>query len=125
MFSFAEKSSKLFQGFARKASFIMGSTWAFILAVLSIFIWIVLGPIFGFSDSWQLYANTGTTLITFLMVFLIQNTQNRDMAALQLKLDVLIEQLKDVDSSYAQVHKKSIEEIEKLDEELNAKQARI
>ena len=63
---------------------------AFALAVLIILLWIVTGPIFNFSDTWQLVINTGTTIITFLMVFLIQNTQNRDSSALQLKLDELI-----------------------------------
>lgn len=68
----------------------MGSPWAFLAAVLTIVIWAALGPIFGFSDTWQLVINTSTTIVTFLMVFLIQNTQNRDSRAQQLKLDELI-----------------------------------
>jgi len=71
---------------ARKA----GQPGTFVMAVLIILIWAVSGPIFGFSDTWQLIINTGTTIITFLMVFLIQNTQNRDTEALQMKLDELI-----------------------------------
>jgi low affinity Fe/Cu permease len=67
-----------------------GSTVAFSLALGTILSWAVLGPVFGFSDTWQLVINTGTTIVTFLMVFLIQNTQNRDSAALHLKLDELI-----------------------------------
>lgn len=67
-----------------------GRPSTFLLAVGVIVVWIVTGPIFGFSDTWQLVINTGTTIITFLMVFLIQNTQNRDTAAIQLKLDELI-----------------------------------
>jgi len=68
----------------------LGSPFAFYTAVLVIFIWVMTGPIFGFSDTWQLLINTGTTIVTFLMVFVIQNTQNRDGKAMQLKLDELI-----------------------------------
>jgi low affinity Fe/Cu permease len=69
---------------------VVGSSWSFITAVAVIIIWAVTGPIFHFSDTWQLIINTGTTIVTFLMVFLMQNTQNRDTAAIQLKLDELI-----------------------------------
>jgi low affinity Fe/Cu permease len=67
-----------------------GSTWAFLVAAGVVAVWAISGPLFGFSDTWQLVINTGTTIITFLMVFLIQNTQNRDSHAVQLKLDELI-----------------------------------
>src|ERR1051325_10402835 len=67
-----------------------GSSWAFMFAFGVIVVWAISGPIFGFSDTWQLVINTGTTIVTFLMVFLIQNTQNRDQRALQLKLDELL-----------------------------------
>jgi len=67
-----------------------GRASVFIMAVLTIVVWAATGPLFGYSDTWQLIINTGTTIITFLMVFLIQNTQNRDTAAIQLKLDELI-----------------------------------
>jgi low affinity Fe/Cu permease len=80
----------LFTHFAKWTSRATGHPAAFGIAVLIILIWAVTGPIFGFSDTWQLVINTGTTIITFLMVFLIQNTQNRDSAAMQLKLDELI-----------------------------------
>ncbi len=76
--------------FARWATDWTGSTPAFFLAVGVIVLWLVTGPLFGFSDTWQLVINTGTTIVTFLMVFLIQNTQNRDSAAIQLKLDELL-----------------------------------
>ena len=82
--------NKWFTRFAGKASEMTGSSWAFLTAVAVIIVWAVTGPLFGFSDTWQLVINTGTTIITFLMVFLIQNTQNRDGAALQAKLDELI-----------------------------------
>ena len=79
-----------FRKFANKTSELVGSPWAFIIATTIILIWAISGPMFGFSDTWQLVINTGTTIITFLMVFLIQNTQNRDAKALHLKLDELI-----------------------------------
>ena len=79
-----------FTHFARKASTITGRPATFISAFAIILIWAVTGPLFGFSDTWQLVINTGTTIITFLMVFLIQNTQNRDTEALQIKLDEII-----------------------------------
>ena len=76
--------------FAKAAAHFCGRPRVFVLAVGVIAAWIVTGPIFGFSDTWQLVINTGTTIVTFLMVFLIQNTQNRDTEAIQLKLDELI-----------------------------------
>src|ERR1700738_3365237 len=79
-----------FRVFARQSSNVLGSPWAFIIAIAIIVVWAATGPMFHFSDTWQLIINTGTTIITFLMVFLIQNTQNRDTSALQLKLDELI-----------------------------------
>ena len=82
--------NEFFRKFAHKTSEIVGSPWAFIAAVAIIVGWAASGPIFGFSDSWQLYINTFTTLITFLMVFLIQNTQYRDAEAVQVKLDELL-----------------------------------
>jgi len=80
----------VFRRFAAGAATVTGSPWAFLLAVLVILTWGVTGPLFNFSDGWQLTVNTGTTIVTFLMVFLIQNTQNRDTVAIQLKLDELL-----------------------------------
>ena len=79
-----------FARFAKWTAHATGHPLAFVLAVLLIAVWLVTGPLFRFSDTWQLVINTGTTIVTFLMVFLIQNTQNRDSAAVQLKLDELI-----------------------------------
>ena len=79
-----------FDRFARRVAYFAGHPTAFAGAVALIALWLVCGPLFGFSDTWQLVINTGTTIVTFLVVFLIQNTQNRDGAALQLKLDELI-----------------------------------
>jgi low affinity Fe/Cu permease len=86
--------NNLFRKFAHKTSEIVGSPWAFIVATAVIVVWVIAGPIFHFSDTWQLTVNTGTTIITFLMVFLIQNTQNRDATAIHLKLDELIRGVK-------------------------------
>lgn len=86
----APRTASWYTGFAKSASHFCGRPRTFALAVAVIAAWIVTGPIFGFSDTWQLVINTGTTIITFLMVFLIQNTQNRDTEAIQIKLDELI-----------------------------------
>jgi low affinity Fe/Cu permease len=88
-----KKGSKLslfFNKFSSKVTKVTGSVYAFIAAILVIIIWAVTGPIFNYSDTWQLVINTGTTIITFLMVFIIQHSQNKDQIALQLKLDELI-----------------------------------
>lgn len=79
-----------FRKFANVTSAVVGSAWAFIVAVVVIIVWAITGPLFGFSNTWQLVINTGTTIVTFLMVFLIQNTQNRDAKAIHLKLDELL-----------------------------------
>jgi low affinity Fe/Cu permease len=84
------KSTSWFTRFAKMTARKTGQPIAFVIAVSTIVVWIVTGPIFKFSDTWQLVINTGTTIVTFLMVFLIQNTQNRDSLALQVKLDELI-----------------------------------
>jgi len=83
-------ANKVFQRFAEAVARWSGRPMAFVLAVLIVAAWAVTGPIFHFGDTWQLVINTGTTIVTFLMVFLIQNTQNRDSVALQIKLDELI-----------------------------------
>jgi low affinity Fe/Cu permease len=84
------KSRSRFTHFANATARVTGRPAAFILAVVVILAWLVTGPLFGFSDTWQLVINTGTTVVTFLMVFLIQNTQNRDAEAVQVKLDELL-----------------------------------
>lgn len=83
-------SAEFFRKFSNKVSKATGSFWAFILACLTIILWLSTGPFFHFSDTWQLVINTGTTIITFLMVFLIQNAQNRESKSMQLKIDELI-----------------------------------
>jgi low affinity Fe/Cu permease len=86
--------SDAFRIFARRSSRVLGSAWAFGIAILIIVIWGLTGPAFHYSNTWQLIINTGTTIVTFLMVFLIQNTQNRDSKAAHLKLDEIIRALK-------------------------------
>lgn len=81
---------RFFTWFASKISFISGQPLAFVVAFGTILVWAVTGPLFGYSDTWQLVINTGTTIVTFLMVFLIQNSTNRDAAAMQAKLDELL-----------------------------------
>ena len=80
----------LFRRLAERTAHAVGSPWAFLLALLTIALWGVTGPYFNYSDTWQLFINTGTTIVTFLMVFLIQNTQNRETRIVTLKLDELL-----------------------------------
>lgn len=82
--------NELFRQYAEKTAHVVGTPWAFAAAVITIIVWAALGPVFGYSDTWQLVINTGTTIITFLIVFLIQNTQNRESRVIRLKLDELL-----------------------------------
>jgi len=109
--------SNAFRVFARRSSIILGSAWAFAGAVLVILVWILTGPTFHFSDTWQLIINTATTIITFLMVFLIQNTQNRDAKAVHLKLDEIIRALKGARNELVDLEDLSDEELKKLDQQ--------
>jgi low affinity Fe/Cu permease len=109
--------SDVFRVFARHSSMILGSAWAFAGAVLVIAVWLLTGPTFHFSDTWQLIINTATTIITFLMVFLIQNTQNRDAKAVHLKLDELIRAIKNARNQLVDLEDLSDEELKKLEEQ--------
>ena len=106
-----------FRVFARKSSVLLGSAWAFVGAVVVIAVWLLTGPTFHFSDTWQLIINTATTIITFLMVFLIQNTQNRDAKAVHLKLDEIIRALKKARNELVDLEDLSDEELSKLEEQ--------
>jgi low affinity Fe/Cu permease len=106
-----------FSWFARETARLAGSPVTFLGAVLLIVVWAVTGPIFHYSDTWQLVINTGTTIITFLMVFLIQNTQNRDSLAVQLKLSELILAAKGAENRLADAEELSDQELEHLHEE--------
>jgi low affinity Fe/Cu permease len=109
--------SDAFRVFARHSAIALGSAWAFAGAVFVILVWILTGPTFHFSDTWQLVINTATTIITFLMVFLIQNTQNRDAKAVHLKLDELIRALKDARNELVDLEDLSDEELKKLEKQ--------
>jgi low affinity Fe/Cu permease len=109
--------SDAFRVFAQRSSFMLGSAWAFSGAVLVILVWILTGPTFHFSDTWQLIINTATTVITFLMVFLIQNTQNRDAKAMHLKLDELIRALKGARNQLVDLEDLSDEELKRLEKQ--------
>lgn len=109
--------NEFFRRFAQKSSVAFGSSWAFICALVVIIIWAATGPIFHFSDTWQLVINTGTTIVTFLMVFLIQNTQNRDAKAIHLKLDELIRGVKGARTGLVDLENLSDEELARLQKE--------
>lgn len=109
--------NELFRKFANAVSTIVGTSWVFILAVAIVLVWALTGPMFHYSDTWQLVINTGTTIITFLMVFLIQNTQNRDAKAIHLKLDELIRGVKGARTGLVNLEQLSDDELEKLHKE--------
>jgi low affinity Fe/Cu permease len=109
--------SDAFRVFAHRSAIMLGSAWAFAAAVIAILVWIVTGPTFHFSDTWQLIINTATTIITFLMVFLIQNTQNRDAKAMHLKLDELIRAVKGARNRLVDLENLSDEELKRLEEQ--------
>ena len=115
----------VFRKFAQAISHAVGSPWAFIIAVLIIVVWAGTGPLFGYSDTWQLVINTGTTIITFLMVFLIQNTQNRDAKAIHLKLDELLKGVKGARTRMVDLEELSDEELEKLHKEFKSLHERL
>jgi low affinity Fe/Cu permease len=100
--------------FARQSTKYAGKPWTFGLTVVIILLWAVSGPVFHFSDTWQLVINTSTTIVTFLMVFLIQNTQNRDSEAVQLKLDELIRATKTAHTVLLDLEELSEEELDRL-----------
>ena len=108
----ARPSSHWFARFAAATASWTGTTSAFVIAVAIVLIWAVTGPLFNYSDSWQLVINTGTTIVTFLMVFLIQNTQNRDTKALQIKLSELILALEAPNDQIAAIEHATPEELE-------------
>jgi low affinity Fe/Cu permease len=110
---------EFFRRFAHRVSMAVGSAWAFVLALAMVLVWATTGPIFGFSDTWQLVINTGTTVITFLVVFIIQNTQNRDAKAVHLKLDELIRALGGARTQLVELEELSDEDLEHLQQEFH------
>jgi low affinity Fe/Cu permease len=110
-------ASDAFRIFARRSSTVLGSAWAFGIAILVIVIWGLTGPAFHYSNTWQLIINTGTTIVTFLMVFLIQNTQNRDAKAAHLKLDEIIRALKGARNELIDLEKLADEDLTNLEKQ--------
>jgi low affinity Fe/Cu permease len=108
---------KAFSDFARAVARVMGSPLAFILALLMVVAWAVSGPYFGYSNTWQLFINTGTTVVTFLMVVLLQHSQNHDAKAVHLKLDELIRSAKYARNSLVDLESMTDEELEMLHDE--------
>lgn len=112
--------SNVFRRFAQTVSTAAGRPWTFAAAVALIVVWGVSGPLFNFSDTWQLVINTTTTIVTFLMVFLIQNTQNRDTEALRLKLDELILATHAARNEFVRVEDMNDEDLQRLEDDLKA-----
>ena len=109
--------NELFRQFAQKTAHLVGTSWVFIMAVALIVTWALTGPLFHYSNTWQLVINTGTTIITFLIVFLIQNTQNRDAKAIHLKLDELIKGVKGARTGLVNLEQLSDADLERLHKE--------
>ena len=110
-------SHERFRKVARAVSGVIGTPYAFALALIFVIVWAVSGPMFGFSDTWQLVINTSTTILTFLIVFLIQNTQNHDARAIHLKLDELLRAVQDARTSMVDLEDLPDETIAKLEQE--------
>src|SRR4051795_12107059 len=113
----AHKLREAFRRFSGLTAAAVGSPWAFTAAVAAILVWAILGPHYRYSDTWQLVINTGTTIVTFLMVFLIQNTQNRDARAIHLKLDELLRAVQEARTGLINLEEQPDEELVKLKEE--------
>lgn len=110
-------NNSFFTRFAKRIASIAGRPLTFAAAVGVLIVWAVTGPVFGFNDTWQLVINTGTTIVTFLMVFLLQNTQNRDSEALQIKLDELIRSVKTARNEMMDLEDLDEEELDKIKEQ--------
>ena len=113
-----------FRAFSHRTADIVGSPWAFFASIVIVLVWAATGPVFRYSDTWQLIINTGTTILTFLMVFLIQNTQNRDAKAIHLKLDELIRAVKGARNRLVDLEELSEDELEELRAEFQKLHAR-
>lgn len=116
---------KLFLQFANHTARLAGKPWTFLVCLAVVIVWGVTGPIFRFSSDWQLVINTGTTIVTFLMVFLIQNTQNRDGAAIQAKLDELIHAVRNADERFVGIERLSEKELDAILAEVEARAIRL
>jgi len=110
------KRRSALERFSQTAAAYSGNSWAFIIAVIVVVVWALTGPLFGFSDTWQLVINTGTTIVTFLMVFLIQRSQNKDTQAVHLKLNELVAALEGASNRIIDVEDLSEQELKLLHE---------
>ena len=108
-----------FRKFAERSSHVVGTQWAFLVALLTVGVWGITGPTFGYSDTWQLFINTGSPIVTFLMVFLIQNTQNRETRVITLKLDELIRAAEGARTGFVNLDHMSDEELETVQQEFS------
>ena len=108
---------EVFRRLAEKTAHAVGSYWAFLIALLTIVLWALTGPYFNYSDAWQLFINTGTTIVTFLMVFLIQNTQNRETRIVALKLDELLRGVEGARTGLVELDHMSDEDLERVRQE--------
>jgi low affinity Fe/Cu permease len=113
-----DSMNDLFRRFAAGTSCVLGSPWAFLLAIVFVLVWVAAGPYFDYSNSWQLVINTSTTIGTFLMVFLLQSTQNRDTKAINIKLDELLRAIEGARTGLVNLSELSDEELDKLEAEL-------
>jgi low affinity Fe/Cu permease len=111
---------EFFRKFAHNTSDLLGRAESFLMALFAIVVWVVLGPVYHYSDTWQLVINTATTIVTFLMVFLIQNTQNRDAKAIQLKLDELIRGVKGARTGLVRLEELTDDELKELEASFEA-----
>lgn len=116
---------EFFRKFAQAVSRASGHASAFVLALVIVIVWFVTGPVFAFSNTWQLVINTSTTIVTFLMVFVLQNTQNRDNTAVQLKLDELLRAVRHARTSFVDIEEVSDEELERMVEEFRTMHERM
>ena len=110
---------KIFRRIAENTAHAVGTSWAFLLALLTIVVWALTGPYFSYSDTWQLFINTGTTIVTFLMVFLIQNTQNRETRIVALKLDELLRGVEGARTGLVELDHMSDEDLELVQQEFS------
>jgi low affinity Fe/Cu permease len=111
----------IFNRFTSRVSTVLGHAWVFVVALALLIAWAISGPMFGFSDTWQLIVNTTTTIVTFLMVFIIQNTQNRDNMAFNVKLDAILKRLSIAEDDLIEAEDKSDQALEKKKERVQKK----
>ncbi len=109
--------NRLFRSIAEQTALLVGTPWAFITALIVIIAWALSGPLFGYSNTWQLVVNTGTTIVTFLIVFLIQNTQNRETRIVRLKLDELLRGVQGARTGFVSLDKMSDQELDEIEKE--------